>query len=230
MTRPVCAVDFAGTLLDPAVIEAADAFRAEVLGREEVGDADYADDTHFAENRRRVADLTGVMADMTVTVREGERTRTLTGEQYQNTVSSDLFRTGVLRATRRRDGDVFVDGMPDALTAVQDAGYRLIIVSTARTDIISAVLQVAGCPATFDRIVGQSPELGGGKEELMREAAHHGSVRCVVGDSMPDIAAGHAVGARTVFVSWGHASGGEEDAADRTVAEPVELPDAVGEP
>ncbi|MDY6769001.1 MAG: HAD hydrolase-like protein, partial [Candidatus Nanohaloarchaea archaeon] len=211
----------------PDVIEAADRFRAEVIGKQPADEAELSDDSHFAANRERVAALTGITADMELPYRDVDGTfTTLTGEAYQNVVASDMFRTGMFVEARERGDDIYVDGVFDALEQMQET-YTLAVLSTARTDIIAGIFSIVPPPVEFAHVVGQSPVLGRDKPELAEELAEEGDVACVIGDAMDDVRAGQAVGAETVFVTWGHATGDEEDAADHTVNRPDELPAVV---
>lgn len=223
----ICAIDFAGTIVEPDVIEAADAFRSRVLDKQPAKEEQLSDDSHFAANRERVAELTGITGDMDIRYQgvDGDPA-TVDGEAYQNIVASDMFRTGMFVEARERGDDIYVDGIFDALQQLQEE-CTLAILSTARTDIISGVFSIVPPPVAFAHVVGQSPVLGREKTALAEELVTAGDVVCVIGDSMDDIAAADAVGAASVFVTWGHATGGEEGAADHTVNRPDELPSVV---
>jgi len=54
-----------------------------------------------------------------------------------------------------------------------------------------------------------------------------GDVVYALGDKMSDLEAGKKAGAKTIFVTWGHPSGGEGDFADHIIDHPSKLGDII---
>jgi phosphoglycolate phosphatase len=140
----------------------------------------------------------------------------------------DAYRTFYLREGLQQamvyDGVV---GVLDELT-----GHRPLGTATAkRTDVGRAILEVHGLAAYFDVVNGLGDDHPTKAATLTQTLQLMGDVdpgdAVMIGDRRSDVAAGQAVGTRTVGVLWGYGSRAElEDAgADVLLEHPRELVD-----
>jgi len=216
------ALDFAGTLVKPEVVEEANEFRAEVLEREVPGEDEYGDSEELYENNREaVEQLTGVKEHHNVRNRETLGEVELKGKEYQNVISTDLFRIGMLKAAEEHDGYIFQEGIREALEQLSEE-YTIAVFSGVRTDIITALFKITGI-RSVTYVLGQPPQLGVSNNDHLEELMREGSLEHIIGDNIDDLEVGKEYGAETVFVEWGHESGGEKDVADQVVKSPEEL-------
>jgi phosphoglycolate phosphatase len=118
-------------------------------------------------------------------------------------------------------------GIAQALTAMQDAGARLILATSKRRDFAQRILEHIGFDGLFTGVYGS--ETGGAldhKPELIAHiVARHALApnHCaIVGDRRYDIAGAHANAMRALGVLWGYGTQDELEAAgaDDLVAEP----------
>ncbi|MBR9676768.1 HAD hydrolase-like protein [Candidatus Woesearchaeota archaeon] len=225
MTDKIVMVDFAGTLVKASVIEEANEFRSKVLERGLPSIEEHAHpDELYKANREFVEKLTGLTKDLKVQYRKNDlEFMELTGEQLQNQVATNLFQIGMYMSAKKHGLSIVPEGFVEQLQRIQKAGYKLAIVSGVRTDIISGMLQIAKIPVAFDFVIGQPPILGVNNEENIKLLQEKGTVTFVIGDKLSDLEPAKGVGAKTVFVKWGHPSGGEEEFADYTIEKPEEL-------
>ena len=90
--------------------------------------------------------------------------------------------------------------------------------------IITGILAIVKCPVKFDFVVGQDPVLSRDNNEfLVDELSKEGEVKYLIGDKMYDLKPAEKINAKSVFVTWGHPTGGEEEFADFTVKDAKEL-------
>ncbi|RME77888.1 HAD family hydrolase [Candidatus Woesearchaeota archaeon] len=213
--------DFAGTLIKPNIIEEANELRSSLIDRSIPSSQEHAHPkTLYKANAQFVEKLTGLPATAKISYRknDGERMM-LTGEQVQQQISTTLFQIGAYVVAKKEGHNIFPQGLHEVLEELVGKGHKIVIVSGIREDIISGMLAIAGCDLPFT-IRGQPPILGIPNEENLLDLEQ---VDFVVGDKLSDLEPAKKLGAKTIFVTWGHASGGEEDVADFVVSTPAEL-------
>ena len=226
MPEKIVLVDFAGTLVKAEMIEEANIFRADVLQKSLPTKEQHADPESFYKvNREFVERLIGLKSDAKVRYRENDLDfMELSGEDVQNQISTNLFQIGMYMVAKKYGKDMVPEGLIEQLQRVKDLGYKLAIVSGVRTDIISGMLQIAGIPFEFDYIYGQPPKLGVENQESdVEELKSKGLIEYSLGDKLSDLERGKIDGCKSIFVKWGHPSGGEEEIADYTINHPKEL-------
>ncbi len=225
MADKIVVFDFAGTLIRADIIEEANLFRAKVLKRSLPTKNEHSNPNDlYKVNNEFVEKLTGLKKDMKVNYRENNlEFMSINGGTYQNQVSTNLFQIGMWMAAKKYGKEIMPKGLVDELSRVKSLGYKLAIVSGIRNDTISGMLQIAGIAVEFDYIYAQPPVLGVSNEENLRRLEARGKLMFIVGDKLSDLEAGKKLGAKTIFVSWGHASGGEKEFADYTVDKPSAL-------
>lgn len=225
MKDKIVLVDFAGTLIKAEIIEEANEFRAKVLQKSLPTEKQHANPEEFYKiNREFVEKVTGLASGMKIKYRENDLDFIeLSGEQAQNQISTNLFQIGMYMVAKKHGKDIAPKGFIEQLQRIKNLGYKLAIVSGVRTDIISGMLQIAKVPVEFDYIYGQPPVLGlENQEEDIKELQKKGSIKYLLGDKMSDLQRG-LKNTKLIFVKWGHASGGEEKAADYSISRPEEL-------
>jgi phosphoglycolate phosphatase-like HAD superfamily hydrolase len=225
MADKIVVMDFAGTLIRAEIIEEANQFRAKVLRRSLPTSKEHSrPDKLYKVNNEFVEKLTGLAKDMKIRYRENNLDFIdISGEKYQNQISTNLFQIGMYMAAKKYGKGIMPEGMLAQLQRIKKLDYKLAIVSGVRTDTISGMLMIAGIPTDFDYIFAQPPILGVSNQENLESLKKNGSIAFVIGDKLSDLEAGKGIGAKTIFVSWGHASGGENEFADYTINEPKEL-------
>jgi phosphoglycolate phosphatase-like HAD superfamily hydrolase len=225
MADKIVVMDFAGTLIRAEVIEEANLFRAKVLKRSLPTREEHSKPAElYKANNEFVEKLTGLTQDMKIRYRENNlEFMDISGEKYQNQISTNLFQIGMFMAAKKYGKDMIPKGMLEELHRIKKLGYKLAIISGVRNDIISGMLQIAKIPAEFDYIYAQPPILGVSNMENLELLRKRGSIVFVIGDKLSDLQAGKTVGAKTIFVSWGHASGREKEFADYSIDSPGEL-------
>lgn len=230
MVQRIVLVDFAGTLVKAEMIEEANVLRAHVLQKSLPTKEQHADPESFYKvNREFVEKLVGLKSDAKVKYRENDlHFMELTGEDVQNQISTNLFQIGMYMVAKKYGKDIVPEGLIEQLQRVKDLGYKLAIVSGVRTDIISGMLQIAGIPFEFDSIYGQPPKLGVENQESdVKELQSKGRIMYSLGDKLSDLERAKVKGCKSIFVQWGHSSGGEEEFADYTINHPKELEDII---
>ena len=223
MTEKIILVDFAGTLVKAEIIEEANLFRAKILQKALPTKDQHADpEALYKVNREFVEKLTGLKTKVKVRYRKNDLAfMNLTGEQVQNQISTNLFQIGMYMAAKKHGKKIIPQGLVEQLQRIQKLGYKLAIVSGVRTDIISGMLQIARIPLKFDYIYGQPPILGmENQEQDIKELQTKGILEYVLGDKLSDL---QRTATKSIFVTWGHAAGGEKDYADFSISKPQEL-------
>ena len=203
-------VDFGGTLVKPEVISEANELRSSVLKRALPKDDEHAhSEKLYKTNREFVSKLTGITEDMKVKYRMNNLDLiTLTGEQVQNQIATNLFQIGMYMVAKKYKKDIAPKGFTEELVRIQSLGYKIAIVS--------GMLEIANIKV--DYILGQPPVLGVSNEDNMKGLKN---VAFVIGDKLTDLTI--APKAKKIFVKWGHTQGGEEEIADYTIEKPSEL-------
>jgi phosphoglycolate phosphatase-like HAD superfamily hydrolase len=226
MTERIVLVDFAGTLVKAEMIEEANVLRANVLQKSLPTKEHHADPELFYKmNREFVEKLTGLRADTKIKYRKNDLDfMELSGIDVQNQISTNLFQIGMYMVAKKYGKDIIPEGLIEQLQRIKDLGYTLAIVSGVRTDIISGVLYITGIPLEFDYIYGQPPKLGIENQKAdVEELKSKGTIEYSLGDKLSDLERGKVDGCQSIFVKWGHPSGGEEEIADYTISHPKEL-------
>ena len=219
-------VDFAGTLIKAEMIEEANVFRADVLKKSLPTKQQHGNPESFYKiNREFVGKLVGLNSNSKVKYRKNDLGfMELSGEDVHNQISTNLFQLGMYMVAKKYGQQVFPEGLIEQLQRVKSSGYKLAIVSGVRTDIISGMLQIAKIPFEFDYIYGQPPKLGYENQERdVQELQSIGSIEYSLGDKLSDLERGKVEGCKSIFVKWGHPSGGEEDFADYIIGSAQEL-------
>jgi phosphoglycolate phosphatase-like HAD superfamily hydrolase len=219
----IVVVDFSGTLIKPFVAEEANLKRFDFL-RIPRPSADehrhqHATKAHYETIKEHIAKTFGINDDMKIIMQQNHSTEmVLSGKEVKTMIMTDLFRDCMYSVAADYKEAIFHDGFVDALQKIKAKGYKLAIVSGIRTDIITGILQITKCPVHFDFIYGQDPILSRDDNELLnKELSKHGKITHIIGDKKSDLAPAKALGAKSIFVSWGHAEGGEEEFADHTI-------------
>ncbi len=223
-------VDFAGTLVKAKIIEEANVLRANILQKSLPTKKQHADPENFYKiNREFVEKLTGLKQNVKIKYRKNDLNfMELTGKDVQNQISTNLFQLGMYLVAKKHGEDIFPEGLIKQLQGIKKLGYKLAIVSGVRTDIISGMLQIAGIPFEFDYIYGQPPKLGVENQKAdVKELETKGSIKYSLGDKLSDLERGKIKGCKSIFVKWGHPSGGEEKIADYTINHPKELKEII---
>lgn len=221
----IVVLDFAGTLIKAEIIEEANNFRSKVLDRSLPTSREHSrPEELYKANNEFVEKLTGLAKNMNVNYRENNlEFMDIPGKEYHNQVSTNLFQIGMWMTAKKHGREIMPAGMLEQLKRIKKLGYKLAIVSGIRNDTISGMLQIAGITVELDYIYAQPPVLGVSNEENLKALAEKGKIGFVIGDKLSDLQAGKNIRAKTIFVQWGHASGGEEEFADYVVNNPKEL-------
>ncbi len=221
MTKLI-AIDFAGTLIKPEIIEEANEFRAKVLERSLPNKEDHSNPEQlYKANREFVEKLTGINEDgeLDYLTNNADQIK-LSGKQFQNQIATNLFQIGMFVVAKKHKQKIFVEGLVEQLKRIKSLGYKLAIVSGVRTDIISGMFQIVNLEV-FDFIFGQPPILGVSNDENIKKLEQEGIIEFVLGDKLSDLQV--LTKAKKIFVKWGHASGGEEEFADFSINNPLDL-------
>jgi phosphoglycolate phosphatase-like HAD superfamily hydrolase len=233
MKDKIVVVDFGGTLIKASVLEEANKRRLALLGLSAPSDSvhkqQHGSKSHYDEVRSRIALVYGVSDAVSIRyVQNRGKEMTLSGKDVQTLIMTDLFRDCMYAVAKERGANVFQDGFVAALQKIQKNGFKLAIASGMRTDIISGVLAIAQCPVAFDFIAGHDPVLSRDDNAfLQKEIAKKGKIEYVIGDKASDLEPARQFKAKSVFVTWGHSTGGEEKLADFVVRSADELPTIV---
>lgn len=96
-------------------------------------------------------------------------------------------------------------GVIEVLTELRSLGYRLAVATTKRTEMAAALTAAVGLNGHVDHVQGTDgfPHKPAPDVVLRAGAALGGKVEWMVGDTVGDILAGQAAGARTYAVTWG---------------------------
>ena len=123
------------------------------------------------------------------------------------------------------------EGIPAALAALREAGFRMGIVTSKRHHMAVRGLEVCGIDGFFDVVVGSDdwPEHKPKPGSVIHGAQLMGEdpSQCLyIGDSPFDIQAGNAAGCTTVAVTWGMFPEGQlrQEGPALVCNSPAELP------
>jgi phosphoglycolate phosphatase len=132
--------------------------------------------------------------------------------------AQDAYRTFYLREGLQQGGPY--EGVPAVLTAL-GARFLLGTATAKRTDVAQAILETHALVSFFTVVNGLDDEDSSKAETLTRTLELLGGIdpaaAVMVGDRSSDIAAGRAVGTRTVGVLWGYGSRVELESAGADV-------------
>lgn len=222
--KPIIALDFAGTLIKPEIVEEANEFRTAILNRNTPSRDEHAHpEALYKINNEYVEKLTGITKDMQILYRENTLEEiSLSGAQVQTQIMTNLFQMGMYMTAKKHKKGIFPDNLLNVLKKLQKT-YDLVIVTGIRTDIVAGMLAIVRCPIQFASIYGQPPILGVSNEKHLQKLSNKDNVLYVIGDKLSDLEPAKKINASTIYVAWGHASGGEEQFADYTVRNPSEL-------
>lgn len=125
----------------------------------------------------------------------------VTGERVS--ALTDAYRRHYPRNFTRRT-KIF-PGVIEVLTELRSLGYRLAVATTKRTEMAAALTAAVGLNGHVDHVQGTDgfPHKPAPDVVLRAGAALGGKVEWMVGDTVGDILAGQAAGARTYAVTWG---------------------------
>lgn len=230
MKDRIVLVDFAGTLVKSEIIEEANELRAKILKKTFPTKKEHSDPEKFYKiNRKFVERLTGLKENINIIYRKNDLDfMELNGEEVQNQISTNLFQIGMYMAAKNHGKNIFPDSLIKQLQRIKKKGYKLAIVTGVRTDIVSGMLKIAKIPLNFDYIYGQPPILGiENQEEDVKKLKSTGQIVFSLGDKMSDLQRGDIQGCKSIFVRWGHPSGGEERFADYSISDPKELEEII---
>ncbi|MEJ6511493.1 MAG: HAD hydrolase-like protein [Acidimicrobiales bacterium] len=123
------------------------------------------------------------------------------------------------------------DGIPELLTCLNDAGFRLAVATSKRTGFARPVVEHAGLASQFEIVVGSERDgAGAEKPVVMRSvfeqlAIADPSTVVMIGDREHDGYGAAATGTDFIGVLWGFGSHGELQAAGarELVAHPSEI-------
>ena len=225
MQNKIIVVDFGGTFVLPKYLDEANKFRSLIIKRSLPSKKEHAhSETLYKNNRAFVEQLTGVLASMDIAYTTNtKQTIRLKGESVQNQIATNLFQIGMYMTAKKFKTKMFHTELLKQLANARKKGYKLAIISGIRTDIISGVLTISKYPLQFDYILGQPPILGITNEEHNKALQKLGTVTYVIGDKMSDLEACTNTHAKTIFVTWGTPTGGEEEYANFTIKNAKDL-------
>jgi len=229
MADKIAVFDFSGTLTLPFVAEEAHFLRCDMIGLQrpspEEHKKQHGTKAHYDIIKNHLAQKFGIADDMKFRyVQNYGKEIELSGKDVKTVIMTDLFRDANYRIAAEKGLKMFPDGMMDALLAVQKRGYKLAIVSGTRTDIITGIFAIAKCPVKFDYIFGQDPVLSrDDSAKLLEELSKRGTITWIIGDKLSDLEPAKKFNAKTIFVTWGHPTGGEKEFADYTISDAKEI-------
>ncbi|MBN2142163.1 HAD family hydrolase [Candidatus Woesearchaeota archaeon] len=225
----IVVVDFSGTLIKPDVAEKANLLRYEILGIPKPSDESHkkqhGNKGHYDVIKQFISEQYGVTDNMQIKfVQNYGDEVTLSGKDVKTVIMTDLFRNAMYLVAIKEGNNIFPKGMIETLLTIQKRGYKLAIVSGIRTDIISGMLAISECPLNFDYIFGQDPVLSRDSNvQLNQELSKKGKIEYVIGDKLDDFKPAKSFQAKSIWVDWGHPTGGEREYADFSVHDPKDL-------
>ena len=229
----IVALDFSGTIIKPEAAEKANLKRFKWLGIPEPSEKDHKEmhggKSHYEILKERIGEVYGITDEMQLdhVPSFGEK-MALPGKDAKTMIMTDLFRNASFEVAKEDGLSLYPEGMVEALRAIKEKGFKLAIFSGTRTDIITGMLEITGFPVKFDFIFGQDAVLSqDDKQAIIDELSRHGKIEYVIGDKMDDLLPAKEVEAKSIFVTWGHPVGGEEEAADFVVRKAIDLAEIV---
>lgn len=233
MADKIVVIDFSGTLIKPFVAEEANLKRYSILGipkpSEEEHKKLHGTKEHYNILKEHIARNYGLEDDTKISyIQNYGKEIELSGSDVKTIIMTDLFRIAMYEVAKQNGLNIFVDGIADALKSIKNKGYKLAIVSGIRKDIITGMLAITKFPVSFDYIYGQDPVLSRDDNQMLNEElAKQGTIEYVIGDKLSDLEPAKKLGAKSIFVKWGHPTGGEEDFADYTIENAKQLEEII---
>ena len=131
----------------------------------------------------------------------------LTGADGEEAVR--LYRE-VYEAENFKNAPVY-DGIPEALSAIKDAGAKLMVVTSKPQDMAERVVERAGLKPFFDAIVGPGREMHTPSKTVLIEralslAALDKKIAVMIGDRKFDIEGAEGAGIDSIGVLYGYGS------------------------
>lgn len=233
MAERIVVVDFSGTLTQPWLAEQANERRCAILGIEAPDEAEHKKQhgtkAHYDILKEYIGKRYGLADDMSVKyVQNYGGEIELSGKDMKTVVMTELFKFTNFEIAAEKGLGIFAEGMIGALGKIKERGFKLAIVSGTRSDIITGLFAITKCPVEFDYVFGQDPVLSrDDSKRLLEEVAKRGKIEFIIGDKASDFEVAEKFGAKSVFVTWGHPTGGEKDSADFTVDRAESLLDII---
>jgi len=229
----IIVIDFSGTLIKPFVAEEANLKRYNLLGIPRPNSVEHkklhGTKKHYDIIKQHISKKFGISDDMKIgfiQIYNGEIE--LSGKDVKTIIMTDLFRDYMYLVASENEQKIYADGILDSLKVIQNRGYKLAIVSGIRKDIITGILSITRCPIKFDYIYGQDPVLSRDDNlQLNKELSNKGKIEYMVGDKFSDLEPAKKLKAKSIFVKWGHPTGGEEEFADYSISKPKELEEII---
>jgi len=225
----IIVIDYSGTLVKASLAEEANLRRYEILGIEKPSEEEHkkhhATKGHYEVIKEYLKNKLKIPPDAKITYAKNHGDDIeLSGKEIKTSIMTDLFRLCTFQIAAEQGQSIFPEGMLDALAKLKEKGYKLAIVSGTRSDIITGTFAITNCPLTFDYVYGQDPILSrDDKVELYNKLKQQGEISFIIGDKMDDLKPAKELGAKTIFVKWGHPAGGEEEFADFSISDPKEI-------
>lgn len=225
----IVVVDFSGTITQPWLSEEANFKRYDVLELEKPGEEEHKQmhgtKSHYEIVKERITEKYGVHDGIKINyVQNYGENIALSGKDVQTIIMTDLFRDAMYEIAKEKGKGIFAEGLFDVLKEIQDKGYELAIVSGTRVDIITGLFAIAGVSLKFNYIYGQDPALTRDDSKILLEKlSQHGEIAFIIGDKMSDFEEAKKYDAKSIFVTWGHPTGGEKEFADHSISKPEEL-------
>lgn len=229
MADKIVVVDFSGTLIKSFVAEKANLKRYDILGIPKPSETEHkklhGTKQHYDIIKKYISEEYGLSDDMKISfVQNYDGEIELSGKDVKTMIMTDLFRDCMYLIASENGQKIYADGILDSLKVIQNRGYKLAIVSGIRKDIITGLLAITKCPVKFDYIYGQDPVLSrDDNKQLNKELAKQGKIEYIIGDKRDDLEPARRLKAKSIFVKWGHPTGGEEEVADYTIKNAKEL-------
>jgi len=229
MTEKIVVVDFSGTLTKPSLAEEANVRRCKILGTSvpdiEEHKKQHGTKAHYDILKQKIEEKYGLRDDMkTSYVQNYGDEIELSGKDMKTIIMTELFKIANFEIAVEQGLDIFMDGMVEALKKVKDKGFKLAIVSGIRSDIITGLFSITKFPVEFDYVYGQDPVLSReDSEKLLDKLAENGEIAFIIGDKLSDLTPAKKFNAKSIFVKWGHPTGGEEEFADYSVSSAEEI-------
>ncbi|MDD5133003.1 MAG: HAD hydrolase-like protein [Candidatus Nanoarchaeia archaeon] len=225
----IVVVDFSGTLIKPFVAEEANLIRYRILGIPTPSKEEHAKlhgtKGHYDIIKEHISKIYGIKEDMNFKYVQNYGSEIdLSGKDIKTMIMTDLFRICMYEVAAKHKLGIYADGLLDSLKKIQKKGFKLAIVSGVREDIITGLLEITRCPIKFDYLYGQDPVLS--REDnlfLDKELSKQGKIEYILGDKLEDLEPAKKLKAKSIFVTWGHATGGEKEIADYTIKNAKEL-------
>ena len=229
MADKIAVIDFSGTLIKSFVAEKANLKRYDLLGIPKPSEIEHkklhGTKQHYDIIRGYISKEYSISDDMKISfVQNYNGEIELSGKDVKTIIMTDLFRDCMYLVASKNGKKIYADGILDSLKVIQGRGYKLAIVSGIRKDIITGLLAITRCPIKFDYIYGQDPVLSrDDNQQLNKELAKQGKIEYIIGDKMGDLEPAKKLKAKSIFVKWGHPTGGEEEFADYSIETAKEL-------